>query len=138
MESSESVDLLWPLYAIAVTDKPRWDDDEPDADKLRECLEGDELLAAGSLVAFREDRPVGFTILTVAGPGSAHVDLTVVDRTERGRGLATCLKRRSVTWAREAGYERLITESRSDNAPIIAVNLNSDSDTCNYSESRVR
>lgn len=122
LESSGLADVLWPLYVVAVTDKPRWDDDEADVDKLRDRLESERLLPGGSLVVFRDDQVVGFTILTEIGPRTAHVDLTVVDRADRGRGLATLLKRRSATWAHDAGYERLITESRSDNAPIVAVN----------------
>ena len=48
--------------------------------------------------------------------------MTAVARAQRGRGIATALKRATIDWARAAGLERLQTENNIGNASIRAVN----------------
>jgi GNAT superfamily N-acetyltransferase len=105
----------------------------------------DEPVAAGPFDEFiardvRRDSipPEGFMIALdaatgeVAGwaslmflPGSttaAWHDMTAVGRRWRGRGVATALKRATISWGIANGLERLETGNDDDNAPMRAVN----------------
>ena len=58
-------------------------------------------------------------------PGSETVawhDMTAVRRAWRGRGVATALKRATITWAIAHGLEALETSNDESNAPMRAVN----------------
>ena len=67
---------------------------------------------------------VGYASLVIA-PGSttrAYHAMTAVRPAYRGRGIATALKRGTVTWAIEHGLETLETSNDEHNAPMRAVN----------------
>jgi GNAT superfamily N-acetyltransferase len=53
---------------------------------------------------------------------SAFHDMTGVKRAWRGRGVAGALKRVSIAWAREQGYERLVTSNELRNEAIRRLN----------------
>ena len=48
--------------------------------------------------------------------------MTAVSRGWRGRGVATALKRATITWAKANGIEALETANDTDNLPMRAVN----------------
>ena len=77
-----------------------------------------------TFVAFAGDEVVGFAkfSLTEAQPTTAHHDLTGVRRAWLGRGIAGALKATQVRWAKERGYERLMTQNEERNAPIRKLN----------------
>jgi RimJ/RimL family protein N-acetyltransferase len=51
-----------------------------------------------------------------------HNDFTMVRRTTRGAGLALAVKTRLIRAVEVDGIERITTEVRTDNAPMLAVN----------------
>ena len=77
-----------------------------------------------TFVALDGDEVVGYSkfSLTDAQPTIAFHDLTGVKRAWRGRGVAGALKRAQIAWAKEAGYERLLTNNEERNAPIRKLN----------------
>jgi GNAT superfamily N-acetyltransferase len=80
--------------------------------------------AAATFVALAGDEVVGYAkfSLTAAQPNVAFHDMTGVKRAWRGRGIAGALKRAQVGWAKEQGYERLMTENELRNEPIRRLN----------------
>jgi mycothiol synthase len=48
--------------------------------------------------------------------------MTGVKRAWRGRGVAGALKRAQVAWAKQQGYERLVTSNEMRNEPIRRLN----------------
>ena len=60
--------------------------------------------------------------LTKAQPTTAHHDLTAVARAWRRKGIAAALKRAQVAWAKEHGYERLVTAPEVRNEPSRRMN----------------
>ncbi len=81
-------------------------------------------LAEGTMLALADDEVVGFARLTAsaAQPGVAYHAMTGVKRGWRGRGIAGALKRAQVTWAKSAGYERLVTNNELRNEPMRRLN----------------
>lgn len=85
----------------------------------------DDLLhASAAFVAVVDGDVVGFASLTANGarPGVLEHGLTAVARSQRGRGIATALKRRLVVWAAANGYRELVTWTQQGNAAMQAVN----------------
>lgn len=89
-----------------------------------ETLDGPGALPAGTFVALAEGDVVGYAGLTALDgtPRTAENLLTAVRGRWRGRGIATALKRAQIAWAREAGFERIVTSNDEANAPMRAVN----------------
>jgi mycothiol synthase len=127
----ERPDLVDGVYAVALEALPD--------------IPGERPMAPGSLEEFRVrdvDRPsiplgafaVAIDVVTgqVAGyanllmhPGSTRLafhGMTAVARAWRGHGLATALKRATITWAAEQGLEALDGANDIENAPMRAVN----------------
>lgn len=76
-----------------------------------------------SIVATVRGEIAGFTLLFAdRATGQAANGFTAVRRPFRGRGLATLLKRASLTRAAEAGITRVLTQNDDTNAPMLAVN----------------
>lgn len=74
-------------------------------------------------VAASADRWVGVTIVTEhGGHDTLYSWFTGVDRGVRGRGVATCLKLRSMEAARLLGTRRLVSQTQSTNAAMLEVN----------------
>jgi ribosomal protein S18 acetylase RimI-like enzyme len=74
-----------------------------------------------TLIALAGEEPVGYAALDVFGAGVFH-GLTAVKRSWRRRGVATALKRAQIHAAKEAGFERLVTESEERNLPMRRLN----------------
>lgn len=76
-------------------------------------------------VAIAEDEVVGYAKLSLPAAGTspnAFHDLTAVKRAWRGRGVAGALKRQQIRWAKERGYQRLVTMNEERNEPIRRLN----------------
>jgi GNAT superfamily N-acetyltransferase len=72
-------------------------------------------------IALEDGKPVGYCTLNDFGT-EAHHSLTAVLRSHRRRGVATAMKRAQIAAAKEAGYERLVTESEERNVPMRTLN----------------
>jgi GNAT superfamily N-acetyltransferase len=77
-----------------------------------------------TFVAVAGDEVVGYSkfSLSQATPTVAKHDLTGVKRDWRGRGVARALKSAQIRWAKEHGYERLLTSNEDRNVPITKLN----------------
>jgi mycothiol synthase len=74
-------------------------------------------------VALAGDEVVGYAKLAFAQEGlRVFHDLTGVTRAWRGRGVASALKRAQVAWAKEQGFQRLVTGNEARNEPIRRLN----------------
>lgn len=87
-------------------------------------LEGPDFFPQGTFLAVDGDRYVGLTVIEPqpARPDTAHVAFTGTVPEYRGRGVATELKRRSVEFARRAGFRWMDTGNDYANAPIWSIN----------------
>jgi ribosomal protein S18 acetylase RimI-like enzyme len=74
-----------------------------------------------SFVAFTEGEVVGFATLNVYPAGGFH-GLTAVSRAWRRRGVGLALKRTQIAAAKEAGLQKLFTESEESNEPMRRLN----------------
>ncbi len=72
-------------------------------------------------LALAGDEVVGYAGLQVAGEKAFH-GLTATRRDWRGRGVATALKSAEIAAAKQAGFERLLTESEERNEPMRRLN----------------
>jgi GNAT superfamily N-acetyltransferase len=129
---AERPDLVEGVHAVAV-------------EAFADIPGGDEPPAAGDLAEFRArdiDWPTvpadAFMIALDASTGTvvgysnlvfpagrtdfAYHDMTAVARAWRGRGVASALKRATISWAIRAGLDHLDTGNDPENAPMRAVN----------------
>ena len=126
---AERPELARGIYEVAVEAYPDIPgEDESDIPSFDVWLERD-MTGAGdkaeaTFVAVAGDEVVGYSkfSLTDAQPTVAHHDLTGVKRAWRGRGVAGALKARQIAWAKEHGYERLVTGNEERNTPIRKLN----------------
>jgi RimJ/RimL family protein N-acetyltransferase len=97
---------------------------EPFEDWLAHDMQGSGDRPEATFVALAGEEVVGYAkfSLTAAQPTSAHHDLTAVKRDWRRRGIAGALKRAQITWAKEHGYERLVTAPEVRNEPSRRMN----------------
>ena len=81
-------------------------------------------LAQGSFVAVAGGEVVGYAgLCDLDGqPGNAENLLTAVRPAWRGRGIARAMKAAQAAWAKQAGFERLLTYNADENAAMRAVN----------------
>jgi mycothiol synthase len=122
-------ELARGMYGVAVEAFPDVPGSEKDTmspfeDWLAREMEGPGDLPEATFVALIGDEVVGYAkfSLTKAQPTVAYHDLTGVKRAWRGRGIAGALKRAEIAWAKEQGYERLLTMNEERNAPIRKLN----------------
>lgn len=74
-------------------------------------------------VAVRGDRWVGVTLTTDCGEkGALYTWFTGVAPSERGHGLATVLKLRSITSARSLGVHSMVSQTHATNTAMLALN----------------
>ena len=116
------------LYEVNVEAEPDIPGEEanemPPFEKwLSNDMQGHSDRADAVFVAFADGKVVGYAKLAIR-PGStrAYHDLTGVKRAWRGRGIAGALKRAQIAWAKEQGYERLVTRNEVRNEPIRRLN----------------
>jgi GNAT superfamily N-acetyltransferase len=97
---------------------------EPFEDWLAHDMQGSGDRPEATFLAVAGDEVVGYSkfSLSNAQPKTAHHDLTGVKRAWRGRGVARALKHAQIRWAKEAGYERLVTGNEERNEPIRRLN----------------
>jgi GNAT superfamily N-acetyltransferase len=126
---AERPELAHGLYEVACEanpDIPGEEDDviEPYEEWLAHHMQGSGDDPEATFVAVAGDEVVGFSkfSLTAAQPTVAFHDLTGVKRAWRGRGVAGALKRAQIAWAKQAGYERLVTNNEERNVPIRKLN----------------
>jgi len=87
-------------------------------------LSGPGLLPAGYFVAVDGDQCVGTSQLwTSPIDGELRTGLTGVRRAYRRRGIAFGLKAQALSFAREAGYARVVTDNAADNVGMLAINV---------------
>jgi RimJ/RimL family protein N-acetyltransferase len=89
-----------------------------------DTLAGPGALPRGCFAAVADGEVVGYAGLTArdADAGTAEHLLTAVRREWRGRGIALALKRAQIAWARDAGFDRLVTYNDAPNEPMRALN----------------
>lgn len=117
----ELADALYPVGVEGDEDIPgsdgaltfeRWRAVAIDRPTLRHDLQ---------FIALDGGTPVGYCTLNDFG-SEAHHSLTAVLRSHRRRGIATTMKRAQIAAAKEAGFERLVTESEERNVPMRTLN----------------
>ncbi len=118
---------LYAVYVEAEPDIPGEEDNE--LSSFESWLDNDMSGLADSrdavFVAFAGGEVVAYAKLSLLPGGTsqnAYHDLTAVKRAWRGRGIAGALKRAQITWAKENGYERLVTMNEERNEPIRRLN----------------
>jgi GNAT superfamily N-acetyltransferase len=77
-----------------------------------------------TFVALASEEVVGFAQLTTsaARPGVGAHAFTAVKRDWRGKGVAGALKRAEIAWAKEHGFEQLVTQNEERNEPMLRLN----------------
>jgi GNAT superfamily N-acetyltransferase len=125
-ERPELIRGIYDVASEAIPDIPGEEDDvvEPFEDWLAHDMQGSGDLPEATFVALADEEVVGYAkfSLTKAQPTTAHHDLTAVRRAWRRRGIAGALKRAQVAWAKEHGYERLVTIPERRNEPSRRMN----------------
>jgi GNAT superfamily N-acetyltransferase len=117
---------IYEVYVEAEPDVPGEEDVEvaPFEQWLANDMRGTADRPDATFVALAGPEVVGFAKLSLpARPtGQAYHDLTGVRRAWRGRGIAAALKRAQIGWAKEHGYQRLVTSNEERNEPIRRLN----------------
>lgn len=125
-ERPDAAEGLYAVYCEAIPDVPGEEESEiePYDVWMRVHMRGPTDDPRATFVAYERDEVVGFSkfALTKAEPTTAFHDLTGVRRAWRGRGIAGALKATQIRWAKERGYERLMTQNEERNAPIRRLN----------------
>jgi GNAT superfamily N-acetyltransferase len=128
---AERPELSRGIYGVAVEaypDMPGNEDDEiePYEDWLVHDMQGSADRPEATFVALAGSEVVGYAkfFLTAARPTEAFHDTTGVKRAWRGKGLAGALKRTQIAWAKQQGFERLVTGNEMRNEPIRRLNAN--------------
>ena len=128
---AERPELARGIYDVAVEaypDMPGNEDDaiEPYEDWLVHDMQGSADRPEATFVALAGSEVVGYAkfFLTAARPTEAFHDTTGVKRAWRGKGLAGALKRAQIAWAKQQGFERLLTGNEVRNEPIRRLNAN--------------
>jgi GNAT superfamily N-acetyltransferase len=119
---------LAPLLAEHQSRSPVFSEMHPeDPDEIRsEVIEELKRPDWGNLVAEIDDRVVGNFVVVPVGASSLHADMgrpdgvahlgfAVTHPDVRGRGAGLVLTERAFTWARERGYDAMVTDWRATN-----------------------
>jgi RimJ/RimL family protein N-acetyltransferase len=119
-------DQLYDVYVEAEPDIPG--EEQNELPSMESWLENDMRGLADRpeavFVALSGDEVVGFAKLSLlsGATDAAYHDLTGVKRAWRGRGIAGALKRAQIAWAKEQGFQRLVTQNEARNEPIRRLN----------------
>jgi mycothiol synthase len=117
---------LYEVYLEAEPDIPGEEANElvPFEKWLANDMQGVSDRADAVFVALAGEDVVGYAKLAFAQTGKrVFHDLTGVKRAWRGRGIAGALKRTQIAWAKEQGYEQLVTMNEERNEPIRRLNM---------------
>jgi mycothiol synthase len=117
----ELLNALWPVALQGYADMPVPGEVSYE---LEQWLRAEATRPGGSFAAFAGDVPVGYAGLIghASGPATAEHGLTVVDREQRGRGIARALKQAQLHWAARNGVDRLVTWTQKGNEAMQALN----------------
>lgn len=85
-------------------------------------FEGPFLDPATTIIALRDERPVGLTVTMVKENGAAYTNFTGVSRTERGKGIALALKLRALRELKRLGVRLYGTTNDETNAAMRGIN----------------
>ena len=124
----EARDREHDLYEICAAGEIDMPGDEPETELSLEDWRQDDygspaLSDEGSFVALDGERAVAVAFLTVdPARRLAYNQMTATLPSHRRRGLALAVKAASARWAREQGFERIVTENDEENAGMLAVN----------------
>lgn len=125
-ERPELARTLYDVYREAVHDIPGESDAElePFDDWLVNDMQGASDRPDATFVALLAGEVAGYAKLSmlVSEGGVAWHDLTAVRRDVRGRGIAGCLKRAEIAWAKQNGFRFLKTFNEERNEPIRRLN----------------
>jgi GNAT superfamily N-acetyltransferase len=117
---------LYDIYREAVHDIPGEADArlEPFDDWLANDMQGAGDRPDATFIAVAAGKVVGYAKLSmlVSEGDVAWHDLTAVRRGARGRGIAGCLKRVEIAWAKQNGFRYLRTFNEERNEPIRRLN----------------
>ncbi len=122
-------ELARELYAVACDaypDVPGEEEIQMDSFEswLSKDMQGSADRPDATFIAIADGVVAGYAKLSLSSADTkvAHHDMTGVRRAFRGRGIASALKRAEIAWAKEAGYESLMTQNEVRNAPIRHLN----------------
>ena len=121
-------DHVEDLYAICAAGEIDMPGDEPETAMTLEDWKLDDfgmpdLSDEGSFVALAEGGAVSLAFLCVdPGRKLAYNQMTATLPEFKRRGLALAVKLAAARWAREAGFERILTENDETNAGMLAIN----------------
>ena len=125
-ERPELAPALYDVYLQAVPDIPGEADAElePFDDWLANDMQGAGDRPDATFIALLARQVVGYAKLSMLVDEGAIAwhDLTAVRRDARGRGIAGCLKRAEIAWAKENGFKYLKTFNEERNEPIRRLN----------------
>jgi mycothiol synthase len=126
---AEQPQLVRGMYEVACEafpDIPGAEDEVMESfdDWLQHHMSGSGDRPEATFIALADGEVVGYAkfSFTAARPQDASHDITGVKRAWRGRGIAGALKRTQIAWAKQAGYERLVTTNEVRNEPIRRLN----------------
>jgi mycothiol synthase len=124
VDDADLVASLHEAHEECRTDVPSWEPYQTMTKQDFEKSQRQRLVDGGfGLVAHRRRQVLAATFAEgMAFVPDLHNDFTMVHRSVRGQHLAVTLKARLITSALTLGFERITTEVRSDNAPMLAVN----------------
>jgi GNAT superfamily N-acetyltransferase len=124
VEDEELLASLHEAHEECRTDVPSWEAYHPMTKPDFEKAQRQRVADGGiGLVAHRRDQVLAATFAErLAFVPDLHSDFTMVRRSARGRRLAMTLKSHLITRAAALGVERITTEVRSDNTPMLVIN----------------
>jgi GNAT superfamily N-acetyltransferase len=118
-------DALYGLDAAATADVPATHavDDLRAEDWIEEAFAHPQLTRDGSFVLLAGDEPVAYAFLHVdPGHRLAANEMTGTRADLRRRGLARLAKLATIAWARENGYDAILTSTDGANAGVLGLN----------------
>ena len=116
---------LHALDASATADVPSThaEDDFRYEDWLEETLAHPQLSLDGSAVVLFGGEPVAYALVHVdPGTSLAANEMTGTRADRRRRGLARLAKLATIAWARENGFEAILTSTDGENLPMLGLN----------------
>lgn len=117
---------MYEIALAAYRDEPGGEDEavEPFGDWLEHDVRRLERGGGVTFVARTGGEVVGYAQLsmTPARPGKAVHSYTAVRRDWRGRGVAGCLKRAEIGWAKSRRLQQLETQNEERNEPMLRLN----------------
>ena len=122
---ADRADALYGLDSAATADVPAThaiDDFRPE-DWVEETFAHPQLTREGSFVLLAGDEPVAYAFLHVdPGHRVAANEMTGTRADLRRRGLARLVKLATIAWARENGYDTILTATDGTNLGMLALN----------------